>query len=164
MKAIFSEDRAFRYLIWDVWDGTKPILAWCLYNPSVAGEDAGDGRMRDDHTWRKGVGFSQRLGYGGQVFCNLYAFIATKPAVLKAAGFPEGPENDGYILRACRMGDGNVVCAWGALARSRPARARKVLTLIRGAGFKAKALGTTVDGIPRHPLMLAYSTPMEDIR
>lgn len=158
MHAEFSECGAFRMLLWDWWDESLPMLVWCLFNPSIAGQ-AANGKMRDDPTWKKGRGFSERLGYGGQVFCNPYAFISTDPAGLKRAGYPIGPGNDEAILRACAMGDGKVVCAWGALGR-KLARPLEVLRLIRGAGYKTMALGFTDDGLPRHPLMLSYSTPL----
>jgi len=159
MQAKFSDCGHFRYLLWDVWDDTKPVLPWCLFNPSVAGAQV-DGSIKSDPTWRKGVGFSKRLGYGGMVFCNLFAFVSTDPAGLKTAGYPVGDENHEAILAACRMGEGKVVCAWGALARGldRPAQ---VLSLILRHGFQPMALGFTADGLPRHPLMLSYKTPLE---
>jgi hypothetical protein len=161
MQAIFSDCGLFRYSIWDVWDDTKPMLAWCLHNPSQAGKEVG-GKRIPDPTWTKGVGFSKRLGYGGQVFCNPFAFISTEPAGLKKAGYPIGPENDAHILRACAMGDGKVVCAWGALGR-KLSRHVEVMAMIRKAGYRPHALGFTADGLPRHPLMLAYDTPLVEI-
>jgi hypothetical protein len=158
MHAIFSDCGRFRYLLWEVWDESKPILPYCLFNPSKAGSEK-DGKLVTDATWRKGVGFSTRLGYGGQVFSNPYAFIATDSKELKQQGYPVGPDNDRYILEACRMGDGKVVCAWGALGRGL-ARPREVLAMIRREGFKTMALGFTADGLPRHPLMLSYDTPL----
>ncbi len=159
MEAVFSPCGRFRHLLWDVWDPSKPMLAWCLFNPSQAGKLV-DGKRVPDPTWTKGVGFSQRLGYGGMVFCNPYDFISTEPKGLKAAGYPVSPENDRYILQACGMGDGKVICAWGAMGRglSRPV---EVLAMIRRAGFKPMALGFTADRLPRHPLMLPYDTPLE---
>ncbi len=158
MKAIFSDCGKFRYLLWEVWDESKPILPYCLFNPSRAGAQEGS-KIVTDQTWRKGVGFSTRLGYGGQVFCNPYAFVATDPKELKAAGYPVGTDNDRYILEACSMGNGIVVCAWGALGR-KLSRPREVLSLILTAGFKPMAFGFTSDGLPRHPLMLSYDTPL----
>lgn len=159
MEAIFSDCGRFRYRLWDVWDDTKPILPWCLFNPSKAGAQDGDA-IATDPTWTKGVGFSKRLGYGGQVFVNPFAFVSTDPKGLKMAGYPVGPDNDRHILEACAMGDGSVICAWGALGRklSRPV---EVLAMIRAAGYRPMALGFTSDGLPRHPLMLGYSTVLE---
>lgn len=159
LQAIFSPCGRYRHLIWDVWDESLPVLPWVLFNPSQAGKEV-DGARIPDPTWTKGVGFSKRLGYGGLVFANPFDFISTEPKGLKAAGYPCSPENDGYILQACRMGDGKVVCAWGALGRglSRPP---EVLAMIRKAGFQPMALGFTADGLPRHPLMLGYDTQLE---
>lgn len=158
MEAIFSPCGRFRHLIWDVWDESKPILPWVLFNPSQAGQLV-DGKRIPDPTWTKGVGFSTRLGFGGQVFTNPYDYIATDAKDLKRAGYPVSADNDRHILDACRMGDGRVVCAWGALGRGL-ARPTEVLTMIRAAGFQPMALGFTADGLPRHPLMLSYSTAL----
>lgn len=154
----FSSCGLFRYSLLYVWDEALPILPWCLFNPSQAGKVV-DGETVSDPTARKGRGFSERLGYGGMVFTNPYAFISTKPKGLKAAGYPVGPENNQHILDACAMGDGKVVCAWGAMGRglSRPG---EVLAMIRKAGYKPHALGFTDDGLPRHPLMLGYDTAL----
>lgn len=156
MHAVFSDCGKYRYVLWDVWDDTKPILPWCLFNPSRAGAQDG-GTIVSDPTWRKGVGFSKRLGYGGQVFVNPFAYVSTDPKGLKAAGYPIGPDNNRHILAACAMGDGTVVCAWGALGRGL-SRTGDVLYMLRAAGYRTMALGFTADGLPRHPLMLGYKT------
>lgn len=158
MHAVFSDCGRFRHLLWEVWDESLPMLAWCLFNPSQAGRNDGE-KVVKDPTWTKGVGFSKRLGYGGQVFCNPYDFISTDPKGLKSAGYPVSPMNDEFILKACAMGDGKVVCAWGALGR-KLARPLEVLELVRRAGYQPMALGFTADGLPRHPLMLAYETAL----
>lgn len=161
MTAEFSPCGRFRGLLWEQWDPSLPMLAWCLCNPSVAGQRNEDGSLKDDPTWRKGRGFSERNGYGGQVFCNPWDYCATDFADLKRAGYPVSPENDASILRACAMGDGTVVVAWGANGRglSRPA---EVLKLIRSHGYKTRSLGVLADGLPRHPLMLSYATPLTE--
>lgn len=155
-RVVFSECGKFRYLLAEVWDNTKPILAWCLLNPSIAGKKTPEGELRDDPTWRKGRGFSTRLGYGGQVFVNPWAYVATDFADLKRAGYPVGTANDESILEACAMGDGKVVCAWGRHAKglSRPL---EVLSMIRKAGYQPMKLALTKDNLPGHPLMLPYT-------
>lgn len=160
MQAIFSDCGRFRYLFWDVWDANLPMLAWLLFNPSRAGAIAASGKMQTDPTWTKGVGFSRRHGYGGQVFANLYAYVSTDPVGLQAAGYPVGAGNDEYILRACEMGGGQAVCAWGALGRGL-ARPVEVLALLRANRVQTFALGITADRLPRHPLRLSYSTQLE---
>lgn len=154
MIATFSLDDQYRHDLSEVWDDALPTAVWCLMNPSIAGRDG-----QPDPTWTKGVGFSRRLGYGGQIFVNLSDFICTKlPSGMRP---PWSERCDRYILRAALQGDGSVICAWGALARGWP-RAATVTAMLRDAGFRTKALGFTADGIPRHPLMLPYSTPLED--
>lgn len=163
IEPTFSACGKFRHRLLVVWDEAGPILPWCLFNPSVAGQLDAAGKPRPDPTMTKGVGFSQRFGFGGMVFTNPYDYISTDPKGLKAAGYAVSADNDQHILEACAMGDGRVVCAWGALGRklSRPV---EVLRMIRAAGFKPMALGFTDDGLPRHPLMLSYSTELVEIR
>ena len=156
MKRVqFSECGLFRYLLVETWDASKQILPWCLLNPSVAGSETPEGEIQDDPTWAKGRGFSRLLGYGGQVFCNPWAYVATDFADLKRAGYPVGPRNDEAILEACAMGDGSIIMGYGANARglSRPAA---VLSMIRKAGYRTMALAVTKDGLPGHPLYLSY--------
>jgi hypothetical protein len=162
-RAVFSPCGQFRYLLAEVWDESKPILPWCLLNPSIAGRDNDDGTIAEDPTWRKGRGFSTKFGYGGQVFVNPWAYVATDFDDLKAAGYPVGPANDEHILEACAMGDGTVVVAWGRNAKglSRPA---EVLSLIRRAGYRPMALALTKDGLPGHPLMLPLLVRTQGVR
>lgn len=161
-RVVFSECGKFRYLLVEVWDRSKPILVWCLLNPSKAGRTLGDGSIAEDPTWRKGRGFSQRLGYGGQVFCNPWAYCATDFDDLRAAGYPVGPDNDASILEACAMGDGIVVCAWGRNAKGL-ARPIEVLSMIRRAGYRPMALSYTKDGLPGHPLRLSYKCELRPL-
>jgi len=155
-RVVFSPCGKFRSLMLEVWDASLPILSWCLCNPSVAGAETPAGEIGEDPTWKKGRGFSTRLGYGGQVFTNPWDYVATDFADLKRAGYPVSPSNDAYILEACAMGDGKVVVAWGRNAKglSRPG---EVLALIRKAGYQPMALAVTKDGLPGHPLMLPYT-------
>jgi len=158
--ADISECGQFRYMLRRVWTTLLPPLVFVMLNPSTA-----DGEV-DDHTIRKCCEFARLLGFGGIVVVNLFAYRATKPAALKAAGYPVGPENDAWIRRAVaemvEMGGSTVVCAWGANAR-RLARPREVLALLRGLGVKPMALQLTEDGIPNHPLMLPYTCTLLEI-
>lgn len=148
-EAIFSPCGQFRYTLKRVWDASLPLLIWLLCNPSKASA------VIDDPTARKGVGFSERLGCGGMIFVNPWAYCATKFADVRAAGFPVGPDNDRHILDACTQGDGRVICGWGANGRGLE-RPRRALALVRDAGYRTMALALTKDGDPVHPLMLAY--------
>lgn len=153
--ALFSECGKFRHELSGVWDDSLPIAVWVLANPSIASE------TMPDPTWTKGVGFSQRLGYGGQIFVNVFDYIATDPTDLKRAGYPRSAGLGSHVVDAARRGDGSVICAWGAVLRGRPEPLLVARTL-SAFGFRLKALGFTERGEPRHPLMLAYKTPLED--
>ncbi|MBV7542068.1 DUF1643 domain-containing protein [Acidovorax sp. sic0104] len=100
------------------------------------------------------------------MFANAFAFIATNPADLRKGRYQVGPENDSRILQACAMGTGDVMVAWwpgGALGRGL-ARPQEVSKMVRKAGYRTLALGRTDDGLPLHPLRLAYATPVEVFR
>lgn len=148
-----SECGLYRYWLTRVWDDTLPILVWIMLNPSKA-----DGSI-DDQTVRKVVGFATRAGYGSVVILNLFAYRATKPVDLKAAGWPVGEANDMFINLFCTPGQ-SVVCAWGANVRnvaSASERARMVVQKLRAWGCRLLMVGQTADGIPWHPLTFAYA-------
>lgn len=147
--AIMSPCGLFRYRLWRRWSSNVKPLAFIMLNPSTADSNA------DDPTIRKCIGFAKRIGHGAIEVVNLYAFRATKPADLRAAGWPKGPENDRHILDACR-GAAKVICAWGSHARGME-RPERVLAMLRADRVQVTALAVTDDGIPRHPLMLPYS-------
>jgi len=156
--ATISECGQYRYLLTRTWDAKLRPMVFIMLNPSTADADI------DDPTIRKCIGFGRRLGFGGIEVLNLFAYRATKPADLRRAGYPIGPDNDRIIterlteLRAPEIG--YVICAWGAFARglNRPQNVRTHLAL---AGVRLRALRLLSDGTPEHPLMLPYScTPI----
>lgn len=154
-EALFSGCLRFRHELSEIWDASRKPAVWLLANPSIASESV------PDATWTKGVGFSKRLGYGGQIFTNVFDYIATDPRDLKAAGYPCSPNNFAQILDAACRGDGSVICAWGAVLRGRH-EPNVVAQVLRIAGFRTMALGMTSLGEPRHPLMLPYETPLHE--
>jgi hypothetical protein len=125
-------------------------------NPSKA-----DGQI-DDATIRKDVGFSARLGIGRFIKVNKFAFRATDVRELRTAADPVGPENDLYIRDAMRRADIHIAC-WGPLSKLPPNlrnRWRRFVEIAREEGVTLMCWGTAQDGHPRHPLMLAYDTPL----
>lgn len=163
--ADISEDGVYRYLLTRHWDDTLPFCGWVMLNPSTA--DA----SKDDATVGKCIGFSKRWGFGGIMVANCFAFRATKPDDMKRAADPFGPRNTStFSLLVSRCG--RIVLAWGANVRFKQGKIRiqgDVGTLRslqrekRGytGGKELVCLGRTKAGFPRHPLMLAYSTPVE---
>lgn len=145
--ATFSADRRYRYRLWRRWDRSKPVVAFVMLNPSTA-----DAR-RDDPTIRRCVGFARTWGFGGVEVVNLYAFRATEPRRLRDVVDPVGPDNERHVMRAIRRAR-LVVLAWGAHAE-----ATRLLSLRR-----ARCLGLTKAGQPRHPLYLRRDSPLVTVR
>jgi hypothetical protein len=147
--AVCSPCGDFRLALWRCWDSSLPLLGFGCLNPSTAGPEL------EDSTSRKFRGFAERLGFGGYATWNLYAFRATDPKDLKAAGYPVGDENDEYIeaiSRAVAM----TICGWGSNA-ARLTRPANVLSLLRRLGVRPYALRINSDGTPAHPLYLPYT-------
>ena len=140
----------YRYRLERGWDRSLPLCVWLMLNPSTA--DA----LVDDATIRKCMRFAFQWGYGGIVVVNLYAWRSRHPkALLDPAIDPVGPENDDFIRQACADAQ-LVVCGWGSLPFAAE-RARTVPAMVRSP----HCLGLTRSGEPRHPLMLAYATPVQ---
>ena len=159
MSAVISDCGLYRYWL-ERGPAGAPYVAWVLANPSTADAEL------DDPTVRKARGFTQRWGYERFVFVNLFAFRSTDPKGLLKAHNPWGPENDDHIRRAIETAE-FVVLAWGnAVVKPLRERCRVVskYVLEERAPDRVMCLGYTADRSPRHPLMLAYSTPLEEYR
>ena len=127
-------------------------------NPSKA-----DGHV-DDPTIVKVTGFGRRLGWRAYAMGNKFAFRATDVGELRTAADPVGPDNDAFLAAMMAQAD-VVVAAWGPLSklpRHLRGRWREVAAIADKAGKPLKCWGTAQDGQPRHPLMLAYDTPLVD--
>lgn len=156
--AVISDCGKFRYALGRRWseDQEKSALAFIMLNPSTADAD------EDDATIRKCVGFADRYGFGGIVVGNLFAYRATDPKDLKAAGFPVGHANDAWLLDIAKN-CGDIVVAWGANANRTP-RPAQVCKMLQDAGIQPKCLGVTNEGFPLHPVMLSYDRQLVDYR
>ena len=146
--AAISACGRFRYRLGRRW-GPGHYLLFVMLNPSTADAEV------DDPTIRRCIRFARDHDYDGIQVVNLYAYRATDPRELKAAGYPVGPENDAHI-RAAIQGSGAICVAWGDRARGL-ARPGEVLDLVRGMGRALSCLAVTKHGLPAHPLMLPAS-------
>lgn len=144
--ARFSPDRVHRYKLErrNLLPSPTGTVCFILLNPSTADE------TKDDPTIRRCIAYTKAWGWSRLVVVNLFGFRATKPANLKKAADPYGPENGGYIHRAALAAD-LVVCAWGAHGAWHN-QGRFTLMKLRDWKVKAKAFGFTKDGEPLHPL------------
>ena len=94
--AIISPCGQFRYWLRRQWGGDGTLL-YVMLNPSTADADV------DDATVRRCIRFARDHGFGAMEVVNLFAHRATKPADLRAAGFPVGPNNDISITAAAKV-------------------------------------------------------------
>ncbi len=150
-NAIFSEDRKYRYVLWRIWDQTKPMVLYIGLNPSTADE------IIDDRTLSKCMGFARKWNYGGITLVNLFAFRATNPFDLMEEPDPIGPENDKWIEEQLSKAD-VVVGVWGNYGGF----------MDRGAHFLEKipelyCLKLNKTGHPAHPLYLSYDMNLKKL-
>ena len=147
--AVFSSCNTQRYLLWRIWEPEHPKVLFIGLNPSVANA------QKDDPTTQRIRAHAKRLGFGGVYLCNCFPTIATNPKQLHSYG--DWQENKHWVSRAASLCQ-EVVFAWG--------RHPLVKQLGRDRYFatvfpNAKQLGKNLDGSPKHPLYLPYSTSLE---
>lgn len=143
--------------------GAREMIVFMLANPSVAGLE------QRDHTDRKVNGFSVRNGFRRYGIINPFTRRATDPNDLMANGYEDavGPLADKAIeavLAQCTQEGWPCVVGWGSLGDAPHFRRRlaDLYDLLSGQlGVEWLCLGRTAKGQPKHPLMLAYSTPLE---
>lgn len=145
-NAIISSCGSYRYLLSRdfVENPSNPII-FCMLNPSTA--DA----SLDDPTIRRCIGFAKTWGCDSLKVINLYAFRSSSPKNLWITNDPVGIENDKY-LRELAMQHKNIVCAWGANAKKE--RIAEVFDLFNSVDANLYCLGTTIKGMPKHPLYI----------
>ena len=146
-RAGFSRCGDYRYWLRRCWDTQRPQCAFIGLNPSTA-----DAQL-DDPTLRRCIGFAQDWGFGSLLLVNLFSYRCTDPRHLKRASDPIGSGTSGWIRRA-ELESKLVVVAWG----------NGGLFLNRGKNVLNKldrphCLGTTRQGMPRHPLYCPRHTP-----
>lgn len=169
--AVISECGAYRYRLRRVWEMTRgPEAVFIMLNPSKA--DA----ALDDPTLRKCVGFAKRWGCSALELVNLFALRSTDPRALLHALDPVGPENrlnvEAAVVRA-RIAEAyaedvghpspnpRFVVAWGDVDPRLDEQAATMMGWLDELGVRPMCLGRTKRGHPRHPVRLAYDTPLE---
>lgn len=155
-SAVFSAEGQYRYRLERGCAGTGPVVAGIMVNPSTAGAEV------NDATIRKWLGFGRGLNAKRFIVGNKFAHVATDVRELRGVADPIGPANDEHIEQILRDADLHIV-AWGPLAKlPKPFRNRwrDVVAIADRVGCRLMCWGTAQDGQPRHPLMLAYATPL----
>ena len=148
-SALFSDCERYRYVLTREWDPAGQKALFVMLNPSTADE------VKNDPTVERCERRARALGFGAFRVCNIFAFRATDPKVMRAAADPIGPGNDGAILDSAAWAD-QVICAWGTHGEHLQ-RGLDVEALLRSEGYDLFHLGLSKAGHPKHPLYIAYS-------
>jgi hypothetical protein len=153
----FSDDYTYRWRLSYAW-GPPPFLVVIGMNPSTAS------CRRADPTVTRCARRAAALGLGGLEMVNLYGFISTLPTPMfelpeeRRGGGLVG--NQAILCAVDRSGGGPIVFAPGSDHRLRH-RALEVELLLRGRGHPLQCLGTTQEGLPRHPTRVGYAVPVQ---
>jgi hypothetical protein len=157
-SAVISDCGTYRYQLKRVWNEALPLLVYVMLNPSTADHTV------DDPTILRCMGFARRLGYGGIVVVNLFAFRSSRPADMQAAADPVGPLNDEHIAEVlvdAYRDNAMVICAWGTGGGFK-SRDVEVGRLIEDYGLVPFCLGRTKDLHPKHPLARGHHRIPDD--
>ena len=147
-SALYSPCGLYRYALTRRWEEDAPRLLYIMLNPSTATE------LKNDPTIERCERRARALGFGAFRACNLFAYRATDPRLLKKAKDPVGPDNLAELLQSARWAD-TILCAWGAHG-THMGLGPAIERLLRQEGFALHHLGLSKDGHPRHPLYIAY--------
>ncbi len=148
--AVFSDCERYRYLLTRVWKPEGRKALFIMLNPSTADE------IKNDPTVERCERRARTLGFGAFRVCNIFAFRATDPRVMRAEQDPNGPENDAAIVESCQWAD-DVICAWGTHGTHQK-RGDAVVKLVKASGQPVLHLGLSKAGHPKHPLYISYAT------
>ena len=151
--AVYSPCERYRYALTREWAPERGRLLCVMLNPSTATE------VQNDPTVERCERRARALGYGAFRVCNIFAYRATDPRVMRAQPEPVGAANDAAIAEGADWAD-CVLCAWGSHG-AHLERGPAVERLLRGCGRPLVHLGLTKGGHPRHPLYVAYATVPE---
>jgi hypothetical protein len=165
--ARLSECERYRYDLWRDWHTPMELEArtysgilsvefvlWIMLNPSTAAGRDPMGKLINDPTMRKCVGFTQRMGFRRMFLGNLYGLRSKDPEDLISAVDPVGPDNDRWLKHYTEHA-AVIVVGWGGFTPKflapRVARVREII-----GSRPVVCLGANGDGSPKHPLFVGY--------
>lgn len=134
------------------------VLAFFGVNPSTASADI------DDATVRKWIGFCRRWGVQRFLVGNVFAYRATDVRELASVADPFGDEVGDHTTDLINEADILVPC-WGCTDKVPPKLQFAfdvLMDALVSSGKPVKHFGLTKAGDPKHPLMLGYSTELQD--
>lgn len=149
MKANFSDCRKYRYTLKRIWDKKKGNVLFISLNPALAKE------KENNSTNIRGITFARDWGYGGVVFCNLFAYRIKSSKELEKIKNPTGKENDKFLIRETKKAK-LVIFSWGNKGKIMN-RNKSVIKLLSGLS-DFYCLGITKQIEPKHILYLKRNT------
>jgi hypothetical protein len=151
--AVYSPCEKYRYALTREWDADGKCVLFVMLNPSTATE------VQNDPTVERCERRARALGFGAFRVCNIFAFRATDPKVMRAQPDPVGPANNAAIADSADCVD-TIICAWGTHG-THLARGAAVEAMLRATGHPLFHLGLSKAGHPKHPLYIAYTQQPE---
>ena len=145
--ADFSECRNYRYALWRIWDKSKPMIMFIGLNPSIANA------TQDDPTIRRVKRFAKDWGYGGVYMMNCFAYVSTKPELIKHNPMADEWNNNMLTINASKCK--SVLFAWGNFEIIKETGRDKELSEMFP---NAVCLGKNKNGSPKHPFYVAANT------
>ena len=138
--AEFSDCRKYRYVLWRIWDRSKPMVQFIGLNPSTANETESDPTI-------KSVGrIAKSNGYGGIFMTNCFPYVSTDPNQLR--GFGNTETNTEWLARVTLLCK-DVVFAWGSFKIVAELNRHTELML---QFPDALCIHINANGCPKHPL------------
>jgi len=154
--AIISDCQQYRYELGrDFVENANNPAIFCMLNPSTA--DA----LLDDPTIRRCIQFAKDFGHDSLKVVNLYAFRSPSPKDLWVASDPVGVDNNQYLMNLF-LKHKKIICAWGGNAKIE--RVQEVYDLLTKLNVEMWCLGTTKQGMPKHPLYLKATQPLLEFK
>lgn len=145
--AVFSEDRAYRYVLKRNTGFGSETCLFLMLNPSTADE------IINDATVSRCIDYSNMWGYGNLIVCNLFAYRATLPSDMKKVNDPIGPDNNHWINASALKAD-KIIVAWGVHGAYKNRSQYVLKEVLDLKNMPVYHLGLTKDGEPKHPLYL----------
>lgn len=147
----------YRYRLVIVWDSALPMLVVVFLNPSTADEEI------NDPTVTRTIERARRMGCGGLVVLNAFAWRETDRLKMLKVADPVGPMNDFNIrdqLVQAKAQGWPVIVGWGNEGCHRD-RHLEIHKIFDDVGLQAMCLRVNkLTGQPGHPLYIGYDQPL----
>lgn len=126
-----------------------------MLNPSTADEKTNDPTV--ERCQRRAM----KLGFGGLIVVNIFAYRSTDPEELYTVDNPIGQDNLQAISNAATATE-MFVCGWGKHGKLEN-RGNEVIQILKSFKVIPYALKINKDGTPAHPLYIGYKVKPKKI-